>query len=281
MACGSCGAENHCLYFEGRGTHRSLARNFRAAAFTLRPVVRATPRLPARARFPGRLPALRRVRRSPRDVSVRAGPGSKRCLPSGEEFAGPVPSSSNIRAPGKSRACGHTSTAAPGCALRRRRCTGATNARMRVDGTGERAGRWFELRFTQLRARETYREGLLNIRSQSWRGVLGAGPNCELCWRMVMLCFSPACANLREGRGEGNGKALNGEKFMANGFCSGLKCESRRFWRGRFAPAGTSGAKALLFRTGNVAAKQLAEKVGFLGGRSFSSDNRCFACNGL
>jgi hypothetical protein len=39
--------------------------------------------------------------------------------------------------------------------------------------------------------------------------------------RMVMLCFSPACANLREGRGEGNGKALNGEKFMANGFCGG------------------------------------------------------------
>jgi hypothetical protein len=38
---------------------------------------------------------------------------------------------------------------------------------------------------------------------------------------MVMLCFSPACANLREGRGEGNGKALNGEKFMANGFCGG------------------------------------------------------------
>jgi len=28
-------------------------------------------------------------------------------------------------------------------------------------------------------------------------------------------------------------------------------------------------------------ASQLAEKVGFLGGRSFSSDNRCLACNGL
>jgi len=46
---------------------------------------------------------------------------------------------------------------------------------------------------------------------------------------MVMLYFSPACANLREGREEGNGKALNGEKFMANGFCGELKCENWRF----------------------------------------------------
>jgi hypothetical protein len=42
-----------------------------------------------------------------------------------------------------------------------------------------------------------------------------------------MLCFSPASANLREGRREGNGKALNGEKFAANGFCWGVKCECR------------------------------------------------------
>lgn len=68
--------------------------------------------------------------------------------------------------------------------------------------------------------------GLLNIRPQSPRSVLAAGPNCELCMRMVMLCFSPACANLREGRGEGNGKALNGEKFAVNGFCCGLSCEN-------------------------------------------------------
>jgi hypothetical protein len=46
---------------------------------------------------------------------------------------------------------------------------------------------------------------------------------------MVMLCFSPACANLREGRGEGNGNALNGEKFAANGFCFGVKCKMRGF----------------------------------------------------
>jgi hypothetical protein len=42
---------------------------------------------------------------------------------------------------------------------------------------------------------------------------------------MVMLRFSPACANLREGGGEGNGKVLNGGKFAANGFRGGLKCE--------------------------------------------------------
>jgi hypothetical protein len=80
-----------------------------------------------------------------------------------------------------------------------------------------------------LRARETYREGLQNIPPQSRRGVWGAGPNCELCWRMIMLCFSPACANLREAGWEGNGKALNGEKFAANGFRGGLKCENRGF----------------------------------------------------
>jgi len=42
-----------------------------------------------------------------------------------------------------------------------------------------------------------------------------------------MLFFSPACANLREARGEGNGKVLNGEKFAANGFWGGVKCERR------------------------------------------------------
>jgi hypothetical protein len=46
---------------------------------------------------------------------------------------------------------------------------------------------------------------------------------------MIILCFSPACANLREAGWEGNGKALNGEKFAANGFRGGLKCENRGF----------------------------------------------------
>jgi hypothetical protein len=44
---------------------------------------------------------------------------------------------------------------------------------------------------------------------------------------MVMLCFSPACANLREEWWEGNCKVLNGEKFAANGFWGGVKWESR------------------------------------------------------
>jgi hypothetical protein len=44
---------------------------------------------------------------------------------------------------------------------------------------------------------------------------------------MVMQRFSPACANLREAGGEGNGKALNGEKFAVDGFCRGVKCEKR------------------------------------------------------
>jgi hypothetical protein len=45
---------------------------------------------------------------------------------------------------------------------------------------------------------------------------------------MVMLFFSPASANLLGWRWEGNGKVVNGEKFAANGFCGGVKCESRR-----------------------------------------------------
>jgi uncharacterized low-complexity protein len=43
---------------------------------------------------------------------------------------------------------------------------------------------------------------------------------------MIMLCFSPACANLRGLRREGNGKVVNGEKSAANGFCGEAKCGS-------------------------------------------------------
>jgi hypothetical protein len=114
--------------------------------------------------------------------------------------------------------------------LRRRRraqCeTSVGLARKTVYGTANYAG--CGLRCTQLRARETYREGLLNISPQSGGGVWAAGCNCELGWPMVMLCFSPPCANLREVRREGKCKALNGEKLAVDGFCGGVKCESRR-----------------------------------------------------
>ena len=39
FTCGSGGAEIGCLLLEGRESHRSFVRNFRAAAFTLRLVV--------------------------------------------------------------------------------------------------------------------------------------------------------------------------------------------------------------------------------------------------
>jgi hypothetical protein len=40
LACGNGGAEMRCRYLEGRATHRAFVSIFRAAAFTLRLVVR-------------------------------------------------------------------------------------------------------------------------------------------------------------------------------------------------------------------------------------------------
>jgi len=143
---------------------------------------------------------------------------------------------------------------------RTRRCMrcgkSAVRARKLVVGTGNYAGRWFELRRMQLRARETYREGLLNIRSQSRRSVLlAAGCHCELCVRMVILCFSPAGANLLGLVWEGNGKASNREKIAANGFCGEVNCEIRgrggrgKLCLGRFVGRDCVSAKAVALRS--------------------------------
>jgi len=44
-----------------------------------------------------------------------------------------------------SRECRDTCADTPACAVRQRRCCGATAARIRIDGTGKCAGRWFWL----------------------------------------------------------------------------------------------------------------------------------------
>jgi len=121
-----------------------------------------------------------------------------------------------------SRRCRHT----PAWALMRTMLGERRLARKTVYGTGNHSV--CGLCCTQLRARETYREGLPNIRPQSRSGVWAAGCNCELCWCMVMLCFPQACANLREVLREDKCKALNGEKLAVDGFCGGAKCDSRR-----------------------------------------------------
>jgi len=92
--------------------------------------------------------------------------------------------------------------------------------------TGNYAGRWFELRLTHLTARETYREGLLNIRAQSRRSVSAAGCKCELCWRMVMLFFLQLGRIYARGDGKATAKCWMAKNLRRMAFVAGWSAKS-------------------------------------------------------
>jgi hypothetical protein len=72
---------------------------------------------------------------------------------------------------------------------------------------------------------------------------------------MVILCFSPAGANLLGLVWEGNGKVSDREKIAANGFCGEVNCEIRgqggrgKLRLGRFAGRHCVSAKAVALRS--------------------------------